>query len=187
MIKLYIANLGKYNEGELVGDWITLPYTEEELNDLFVKIKLGSFNTDGDYQHGLQESCSFYEEYAIHDYETDLTGLTINEYSDLNSLNELAEKTEAFDETELKALQAFLEDGCKFNDAVEHVTDSDYIVWSNCDDMSDVAAQVIEESSLLENVSDIVARYFDYEAYGNDLEIEGNYHYIDGDYIELTY
>jgi antirestriction protein len=53
--------------------------------------------------------------------------------------------------------------------------------------MSDVAAQVIEESNLLENVSDVVSRYFDYEAYGRDLDIEGNYHYIDGDYIELSY
>lgn len=26
MLKIYIANLGKYNEGELVGKWVELPY-----------------------------------------------------------------------------------------------------------------------------------------------------------------
>ena len=31
MIKVYLANLGKYNEGELVGEWLELPCTEEEM------------------------------------------------------------------------------------------------------------------------------------------------------------
>ena len=31
ILKVYVANLGKYNEGELVGDWISLPVENEEL------------------------------------------------------------------------------------------------------------------------------------------------------------
>ena len=45
---VYIANLGKYNEGQLVGAWFTFPIDEED-----VKEKIG-----------LNEQ---YEEYAIHD------------------------------------------------------------------------------------------------------------------------
>ena len=45
---VYIANLGKYNEGYLVGAWFTFPIDEED-----VKEKIG-----------LNEQ---YEEYAIHD------------------------------------------------------------------------------------------------------------------------
>ena len=45
---VYIANLGKYNEGYLVGAWFTFPIGEED-----VKEKIG-----------LNEQ---YEEYAIHD------------------------------------------------------------------------------------------------------------------------
>ena len=45
---VYIANLGKYNEGYLVGAWFTFPIDEEDVTE---KI-------------GLNEQ---YEEYAIHD------------------------------------------------------------------------------------------------------------------------
>ena len=47
-MQVYIANLGKYNEGELVGAWFTFPIDFEE-----VKEKIG-----------LNDE---YEEYAIHD------------------------------------------------------------------------------------------------------------------------
>ena len=30
-MQVYIANLGKYNEGELVGDWFTPPIDMEEM------------------------------------------------------------------------------------------------------------------------------------------------------------
>lgn len=78
MIKLYIANLGKYNEGELIGDWIELPKTEAEIKQFLAE------------KVGLNEHC---EECAIHDYETDL-GLQIGEYDSIYKLNELAEQTE---------------------------------------------------------------------------------------------
>ena len=31
MINVFITNLGKYNEGYLVGEWFQLPATEEEI------------------------------------------------------------------------------------------------------------------------------------------------------------
>ncbi len=46
---VYIANLGRYDEGELVGAWFTLPVDEDEVSE----------------QIGLDD---VYEEYAIHDY-----------------------------------------------------------------------------------------------------------------------
>ena len=33
-MRVYIANLGKYNEGELVGDWFSFPIDEEELRSV---------------------------------------------------------------------------------------------------------------------------------------------------------
>lgn len=30
-INIYLTNLGKYNEGELVGEWVELPVSDEEL------------------------------------------------------------------------------------------------------------------------------------------------------------
>ena len=49
-MRVYVANLGKYNEGELVGDWFEPPIDYDEMAERI----------------GLNE---FYEEYAIHDYE----------------------------------------------------------------------------------------------------------------------
>lgn len=49
-MRIYIANLGKYNEGELVGDWFTPPVDYDEMAERI----------------GLNDE---YEEYAIHDYE----------------------------------------------------------------------------------------------------------------------
>ena len=52
-MQVYIANLGKYNEGELVGDWFSLPLDEEVIAERI----------------GLNAE---YEEYAIHDRITGL-------------------------------------------------------------------------------------------------------------------
>lgn len=49
MLKIYIANLGKYNEGELVGKWVELPC--EDLDEVLKEIEV----VDG----------TAYEEYAI--------------------------------------------------------------------------------------------------------------------------
>ena len=69
---VYIANLGKYNEGYLVGAWFTFPIDEED-----VKEKIG-----------LNEQ---YEEYAIHD--TDNFPIAIGEYVSIEELNEMYEMT----------------------------------------------------------------------------------------------
>ena len=50
-MQVYIANLGKYNEGELVGDWFSFPLDEEVIAERI----------------GLNAE---YEEYAIHDRTT---------------------------------------------------------------------------------------------------------------------
>lgn len=76
ILNLYVANLGKYNEGELKGGWIVLPKTEEEINE-FLKEEVGINDQ--------------YEEWAIHDYETDF-GIKVGEYDNIFELNEIAEK-----------------------------------------------------------------------------------------------
>ena len=49
-MRVYIANLGKYNEGELVGAWFEPPIDMDEVRERI----------------GLNDQ---YEEYAIHDFE----------------------------------------------------------------------------------------------------------------------
>ena len=40
----YITNLGKYNEGELVGEWVKFPTTSEELQKVFSQFFIQPIN-----------------------------------------------------------------------------------------------------------------------------------------------
>ena len=37
----FVTNLGKYNEGELVGEWVKFPITNEEMQEVFKRIGIG--------------------------------------------------------------------------------------------------------------------------------------------------
>ena len=38
----FVTNLGKYNEGELVGEWVKFPISAEEMQKVFERIGIGS-------------------------------------------------------------------------------------------------------------------------------------------------
>ena len=100
-MRVYVANLGKYNEGELVGAWFEPPIDYDEMAERI----------------GLNE---FYEEYAIHDYELPFE---IDEYTPIEEVNRLCE---------------MVEEG--------YIAVPDHLIY-----------------------------YFDYEAYGRDLSMEGTF------------
>lgn len=162
-MKIFLTNLGKYNEGELVGEWVELPVSQEELSKVFERI-------------GINED---YEEYFITDYECDF--YKIGEYDDLDELNEIAEQIEELNEEESDIVKSLISElGYTLEEAIEKASSGDYRIYYDCDDMEDVAYQVVEECGYLENVPDDVARYFDYESFGRDLGIEGSYIFLDG-------
>lgn len=156
MLNIYLTNLGKYTEGQLVGEWVELPATEEELAAVKKRI-------------GINEQ---YEEWFISDYETDISGLEVGEYSNLEELNELAETLENLDSDIVEALLYF---GVEFNELAEK--SEDCMVYSECHDMTDVAMAYAEETGLLNSIPENLRFYFDYEAYGRDMGIEGNFYF----------
>lgn len=159
-MKIFLTNLGKYNEGELVGEWVELPVSQEELQKVFERIGIN-------------------EEYFITDYECDL--YEVGEYENLDTLNEIAERIEELDEEESKVVKALMSElGCTLDETIGKVNSGDYRIYYDCDDMADVAYQVVEECGYLDNVPDDVARYFDYESFGRDLSIERTYIFLDG-------
>lgn len=161
-MKIYLTNLGKYNEGELIGEWVELPVSQEELQKVFERI-------------GISEE---YEEYFITDYECDF--YEVGEYENLDTLNEIAERIEELDEEESKVVKALMSElGYTLDEAIDKVNSGDYSIYSDCNDMTDVAYAVVEECDYLRNVPETVARYFDYEAFGRDLGIEGTFIFTD--------
>lgn len=162
MMNVYLTNLGKYNEGELIGEWVELPVSQEELQKVFERI-------------GINEE---YEEYCITDYECDF--YEVGEYESLDALNEMAERIEELDEEESEVVKVLMSElGYTLDEAIDKVNSGDYTIYSDCDDMTDIAYQVVDECGYLNNVPDNVARYFDYESFGRDLGIEGTYIFTD--------
>ena len=72
----FITNLGKYNEGSLVGEWVKFPTTAEEMQKLFERIGIGSKDDFGQP----------YEEWFITDYDCYVDGLydKLGEYENLD-------------------------------------------------------------------------------------------------------
>lgn len=174
MFRVFITNLGKYNEGELIGKWLDLPCedAEEELASIGV--------SDEPDENGI-----YYEEYFITDYENDY-GYKVGEYDSLEELNEIAEELENLDEYDREVVNAFIENGSDIEEALDGLRGGDYMVFSNCSDMTDVAYQYIEETGLLNDVPETLRNYFDYEAYGRDMSFEGTFIFTDnGNCIEL--
>lgn len=162
-MKIFLTNLGKYNEGELIGEWVELPASNEELKKVFERI-------------GINEE---YEEYFITDYECDL--YEVGEYENIDKLNDIAERIKELDEEKSKVVKALIQKlDYTLYEAIDKVNSGDYMIYNDCENMTDVAYQVVEECGYLENVPDNVARYFDYESFGMELEIEGNYIFLDG-------
>lgn len=151
-MQVYIANLGKYNEGELVGAWFTPPIDYEEMAE---KI-------------GLNEE---YEEFAIHDYELPFE---VDEYTPIEEINRLCEAVMELEGTtiyeELKEIQNMW--FSNLDDLLDNVDNIQ--CHSDCDSMEDIAYFYVEEG-LLGEIPERLQTYLDYSAIGRDLEIEGNF------------
>ena len=98
---------------------------------------------------------------------------------------EIAEEIDNLSDDEVIALQAYLEQYNDIEQALEEVRQGNYTIYYDCDDMSDVAYQVVNESGLLDGVPETIKGYFDYEAYGRDIDIEGTFIQVDNNIIEL--
>lgn len=164
-IKIFLTNLGKYNEGYLIGKWVKLPIPADKLKEVLDEI-------------GINER---YEEVFISDYETSFEGMrdVIGEYTSIKALNELAEEIEALSEDEEEKLAAILE--CEYCRSVEDVREmishlDDYDLIEGIDDDEQLGYYYAEEVGCID-IPNHLKSYFDHEAYGRDIRLEGNITY----------
>lgn len=164
-INVYIANLGAYNSGELIGEWISLPLEVEELQAKMNKILLAT-DEDG-YLYG--------EEYAIHDYEAPFN---IHEYANIFKLNEKAAMIDSLTEYEQGSVEMILEaKHCNdIEDAIELVRNGEIIIYNECYCMADVAYTWIHDH--IGSIKDAVSNpeyYIDTETIIRDMDINGEF------------
>ena len=71
---------------------------------------------------------------------------------------------------------------------IENILDNHTNIYYNCYDMTDVAMKYMEETGLLDSLDNNLKEYFDYEEYGRDMEVEGNFIFTqDGNCIEILW
>ena len=178
MLKIYLTDLEAYNNGALVGKWIKLPMSQEELSqELKEVLEQGERAVNG-YNH---------EEYFITDYEwKDTPIFEVEEYVNLDRLNEQSEKLEELNQEQLKAVQ-FLLDEQLAKDTTEAIEKADDVIIHQEQSISDVAYALIEDCYNTDNIPNIISNHIDYEAIGNDLLLDGSYFVgTDGDIIQYV-
>ena len=178
---VFITNLGKYNEGELVGEWVKFPTTAEEMKEVFKRIGIGQRDDFGQP----------YEEWFITDYDCYVDGLydKLGEYENLDELNYLASKLDEMSDSEYAQFQAGMEmgDHCGSLQEIINLTENldCYEVYPHIEDYDDLGRYYIEELEVMQ-VPEHLQNYIDYEAYGRDVAMDENGSFTDQGYVRDT-
>ena len=177
----FITNLGKYNEGALVGEWVKFPTTAEELKKVFERIGIGAKDDFG----------QTYEEWFITDYDCYVDGLydLLGEYANLDELNYLASKLDDMSQDEYERFQAAMEIGDHTGSIQELINLTEnldcYDIYPDIHDHDDLGRYYIEELDAMQ-VPEHLLGYIDYEAYGRDIALEESGQFTDLGYVRDT-
>lgn len=158
-ISVFLNTWANYNEnGADGGFWVKLPCDLDNVMERLAK-------STGEEVDEM--------EVFINDCETEIEGLEISEYDNIEELNELAEDLENLDEYDVEKIEAIME---AHGETLRNVLDNidNYTYYSGMT-LEDVAYELVEECYEL---SDFAKQYFDYEAFARDLGYDG--------YIETT-
>lgn len=166
-LSAWIGNLGKYNEGELVGEWVKFPCSDDELDAVMKRIGI-SDDPDND---GI-----VYDEVFVADYDGEFgraASEKFGEYPNFDELNEFAENC-----IKLAELDNQYGKGFANNVMSEFSIDSEYLL-NHMNDLEVIPGQnnydlgkyiVSEYYNGAENLNrDTLEMYFDYEALGRDI------------------
>jgi len=153
LFEAYITNLGKYNEGRLVGETLKFPATTEEVQALLKRIGVDGVR---------------YEEIFITSFDGDVLGLYdhLGEYESIDELNHLSGEYTG-----------------SVHDLINLAQNLDcYDFYPGIDSEEALGRVYIEEMEMLD-VPDNVLPYFDFEAYGRDARINDGGHFAPGGYV----
>ena len=177
----FITNLGKYNEGELVGEWVKFPTTYEEMQDVFKHIGIGQPDEFG----------QLYEEWFITDYDCYVPNLydQLGEYENLDELNYLASKLDDMKSWEYDQFCGAMEVGDHSGSLQEIINLTEnldcYDIYMGIETYDDLGRYYVEELDAMQ-VPDHLMNYIDYEAYGRDIAMDEGGEFTDLGYVRDT-
>ena len=180
----FVTNLGKYNEGMLVGEWVKLPTTEEEMQKVFERIGIGKQDEFGQP----------YEEWFITDYECPIYGVQkmLGEYESLDKLNYLAALIDELSLSDQEKLVAIMEAGCDevsdIDDLINLTFNLDcYDIMPGINDEYDLGYYYANEAGIYsEKDLGPLADYIDYERYGHDIAYDEQGRFTDEGYVRVA-
>ena len=173
LFEAYITNLGKYNEGELVGETLEFPTSPQEVQALLKHIGVDGIR---------------YEEFFITSFDGDVLGLYdyLGEYENLDELNHLACLLSELDQGELEKFEAVLHTGAHTSSVADIINLTQNLdcfeFYPDIENEEELGRYWAEDLPIPEELKD----YFDYEAYGRDISINEGGHMAPGGYVVQT-
>ena len=173
LFEAYVTNLGKYNEGELVGEYLKFPTTPEEVQTLLKRIGVDGIR---------------YEEIFIISFDGDVLGLHehLGEYENLDELNHLACLLSELDQSDLEKFEAVIDSGehtSSVADLINLTQNLDcFEFYSDVHSDEELGRMYVLEFGGVE-VPEHLIDYIDYEAYGRDVRINEGGHFAPGGYV----
>lgn len=161
-IKIFLTNLTAYNNGNLMGEWVTLPINGEQMNGILKRI-------------GVEKG----EELFITDYDIPFRNMDIGEHENLDDLNYLAARLQEMSSYETDRFTNVLEAGLyNYSSAADYVN----LTYNlDCYDMIEVKDEEELGRYLLSEVEmpelpngTLLSDYVNYEEYGRDSNVNIN-------------
>lgn len=172
-LEAYITNLGKYVEGQLVGETLKFPTTPEEVQALLKRIGVDGIR---------------YEEIFITSFDSDVLGLCdhLGEYENLDELNYLAALLSEMDSSDLEKFEAVVDSGeysGTVKDLINLTQNLDcFEFYSGVRDDEELGRMYIQDFEALQ-IPEYLIDYIDYSGYGRDVRINEDGHYAPGGYV----
>ena len=173
LLEAYITNLGKYAEGQLVGEPLKFPTTAEEVQSLLKRIGVDGIR---------------YEEIFITSFDGDVLGLHehLGEYESIDELNYLAALLSEMDQSDIEKFEAVIDAGeytGSVKDLINLTQNLDcFEFYSGVRSDEELGRMYVLEFGGVQ-VPEHLIDYIDYEAYGRDVRINESGHYAPGGYV----
>ena len=146
---VYVGTYAKYNNGDLTGQWVDLTDYSSYEDFLEYCAELHSDQDD--------------PEFMFQDYE----GFPDRYYSESGLKPELWDYIEAIQNYDQDFVDAIIDAGYELDDV------DDFSYYGDCHNLGDLAEMYIDETGGVENLSqDTLQRYFDYQSFGRDLQMD---------------
>ena len=159
MLNIYINTWGNYNEnGADLGEWITLPMDEAELEAKLEEVAERMKDND--------------PEWFVNDYEwtSEIEPRDIGENENILELNAFIEELDGLDKWDQKEIAAAMEAwGYSFAEAMDKQQRGYFTFYADAT-LEEVAEEIINDCY---DLPEFALRYFDYEAFARDLSFDG--------------